>query len=79
MVNAPGNRFWMNYKLNTGPTIPDSEYKADYGMPRWGGYALVKVKDGAELLDLVTARGCSTRSGRSRKEGRGRLTSLSGA
>jgi hypothetical protein len=41
--------------LNTGLTIPDSEYNADYGMPRWGDYAIVKVKDGAEVPDLVTA------------------------
>jgi hypothetical protein len=41
--------------LNTGLTIPDNEYNADYGMPRWGDYAVVKVKDGAEMPDLVTA------------------------
>jgi hypothetical protein len=41
--------------LNTGLTIPDAEYNGDYGMPRWGDYAIVKVKDGAEVPDLVTA------------------------
>ena len=41
--------------LNTGLTIPDSEYNADYGMPRWGDYAIVKVKDAADMPDLVTA------------------------
>jgi hypothetical protein len=41
--------------LNTGLTIPDSEYNADYGMPQWGDYAVVKVKDGADVPDLVTA------------------------
>ena len=41
--------------LNTGLTIPDSEYNADYGMPRWGDYAVVKAKDGADMPDLVTA------------------------
>ena len=41
--------------LNTGLTIPDSEYNADYGMPRWGDYAVVKAKDGAGMPGLVTA------------------------
>ena len=41
--------------LNTGLTITDAEYNGDYGMPRWGDYAVVKVKDGAEVPDLVTA------------------------
>ena len=41
--------------LNTGLTIPDAEYNGDYGMPRWGDYAVVKVKDGADVPDLVTA------------------------
>jgi hypothetical protein len=41
--------------LNTGLTISDAEYNGDYGMPRWGDYAVVKVKDGAEVPELVTA------------------------
>jgi hypothetical protein len=41
--------------LNTGLTITDAEYNGDYGMPRWGDYAVVKVKEGAEVPDLVTA------------------------
>jgi hypothetical protein len=41
--------------LNTGMTISDNEYNGDYGMPRWGDYAVVKVKDGADGPDLVTA------------------------
>jgi hypothetical protein len=41
--------------LNTGLTISDNEYNGDYGMPRWGDYAVVKVKDGADTPDLVTA------------------------
>lgn len=41
--------------LNTGLTITDAEYNGDYGMPRWGDYAVVKVKEGAETPDLVTA------------------------
>jgi hypothetical protein len=41
--------------LNTGLTITDAEYNGDYGMPQWGDYAVVKVKDGAEVPDLVTA------------------------
>jgi hypothetical protein len=41
--------------INSGLTIPDNEYNGDYGMPRWGDYAIVKAKDGAEVPDLVTA------------------------
>ncbi len=41
--------------LNTGLTIIDSEYNGDYGMPQWGDYALVKVKPGADVPDLVAA------------------------
>ena len=41
--------------LNSGLTIPDSEYNSDYGMPRWGDYAVARVKDGSEMPDLVTA------------------------
>jgi hypothetical protein len=41
--------------INTGLTISDSDYNGDYGMPQWGDYAVVKVKDGAEVPDLVTA------------------------
>jgi len=41
--------------LNTGLTIADAEYNGDYGMPQWGDYAVVKVKEGADVPDLVTA------------------------
>jgi len=41
--------------LNSGLTFPDGEYNGDYAMPRWGDYAVVKVKDGAEMPDVVTA------------------------
>jgi pimeloyl-ACP methyl ester carboxylesterase len=41
--------------LNTGLTFTDAEYNGDYAMPRWGDYAVVKVKEGAEVPDLVTA------------------------
>jgi pimeloyl-ACP methyl ester carboxylesterase len=40
---------------NTGLTIADREYNGDYGMPQWGDYAIVKVKEGADVGDLVTA------------------------
>jgi hypothetical protein len=40
---------------NTGLTIADREYNGDYGMPQWGDYAIVKVKEGADVPDLVTA------------------------
>ena len=41
--------------LNTGLTIVDRDYNGDYGMPRWGDYAIVKVKAGSEVPDLQTA------------------------
>jgi pimeloyl-ACP methyl ester carboxylesterase len=41
--------------LNTGLTIADRDYNGDYGMPRWGDYAIVKAKAGSEVPDLQTA------------------------
>ncbi len=41
--------------LNTGLTITDREYNGDYGMPQWGDYAIVKVKEGADVPDLNVA------------------------
>lgn len=41
--------------LNTGLTIADREYNGDYGMPQWGDYAIVKVKEGADVPELVSA------------------------
>ena len=41
--------------INTGLTISDPDYNGDYGMPQWGDYAIVSVKGGADLPDLVTA------------------------
>ena len=35
--------------LNTGLTITDREYNGDYGMPRWGDYAILPVKAGADV------------------------------
>src|SRR6266404_5844657 len=41
--------------LNTGLTIVDRDYNGDYGMPRWGDYAIVKVKAGSDVPDLQIA------------------------
>jgi pimeloyl-ACP methyl ester carboxylesterase len=41
--------------LNTGLTIEDRGYNGDYGTPLWGDYAIVKVKPGAQVPDLLTA------------------------
>ena len=41
--------------LNTGLTIVDRDYNGDYGMPRWGDYAIVKVKEASEVPDLNVA------------------------
>lgn len=40
--------------LNSGLTISDRGYNGDYGTPEWGDYAIVKVKPGAPVPDLVT-------------------------
>ncbi len=41
--------------INTGLTITEREYNGDYGMPQWGDYAIVKVKEGSEVPDLQIA------------------------
>ena len=41
--------------LNTGLTIEDRGYNGDYGTPLWGDYAIVKVKPGAEVPEMLTA------------------------
>ncbi len=41
--------------LNTGLTIIDREYNGDYGMPQWGDYAIVKVKEGSDVPELNVA------------------------
>jgi hypothetical protein len=40
--------------LNTGLTIEDRGYNGDYGTPLWGDYAIVKVKPGQAVPELVT-------------------------
>ncbi|HEX4795789.1 MAG TPA: hypothetical protein VH370_18515 [Humisphaera sp.] len=40
--------------LNTGLTIEDRGYNGDYGTPLWGDYAIVKVRPGAAMPELVT-------------------------
>lgn len=41
--------------LNSGLTIDDREYRGDYGMPKLGDVAVLKVKDGAEVADVAWA------------------------
>lgn len=41
--------------LNTGLTIDDRGYNGDYGTPLWGDYAIVKVKPGSAIPDVLTA------------------------
>jgi prolyl oligopeptidase family protein len=41
--------------LNTGLTIEDRGYNGDYGTPLWGDYAIVKVKEGADVPDMLIA------------------------
>ena len=41
--------------LNTGLTIEDRGYNGDYGTPLWGDYAIVRVKEGAAVPDMLIA------------------------
>ncbi len=41
--------------LNTGLTISDRGYNGDYGTPEWGDYAIVKVKPGEAVPEVVVA------------------------
>ena len=41
--------------LNTGLTIEDRGYNGDYGTPLWGDYAIVKVKPGADVPEMLIA------------------------
>jgi hypothetical protein len=41
--------------LNTGLTIEDRGYNGDYGTPLWGDYAIVKVKPGTAIPDMIAA------------------------
>ncbi|MBI1791897.1 MAG: hypothetical protein HYR60_30590 [Acidobacteria bacterium] len=41
--------------LNSGLTIDEREYQADYSMPRLGDFAVLKVKEGADVPDVALA------------------------
>jgi len=41
--------------LNTGLTMEDREYRGDYGMPRLGDFAVLKVNEGADVGDVAYA------------------------
>ena len=41
--------------LNTGLTIIEREYNGDYGMPRWGDYAIVKVGETTDVPEVNVA------------------------
>jgi len=41
--------------LNSGLTIDEREYQADYSMPRLGDFAVLKVKEGAEVPEAAHA------------------------
>ena len=41
--------------LNTGLTMEDREYRGDYGMPRLGDFAVLKVKEGADVGEVAYA------------------------
>jgi len=41
--------------LNTGLTIEDRGYNGDYGTPLWGDYAVVKVKPGEAVPEMISA------------------------
>ena len=39
--------------LNTGLTISDQDYNADYAMPRFGDIAILKIKEASEPPEIV--------------------------
>ena len=41
--------------INSGLTIDEREYQADYSMPRLGDYAILRVKAGAEVPEVAMA------------------------
>jgi hypothetical protein len=41
--------------INSGLTISDREYNGDYGMPRLGDFAVLKVKPGEDTADVAIA------------------------
>ncbi|MEO7145910.1 MAG: hypothetical protein ABI165_20645 [Bryobacteraceae bacterium] len=41
--------------LNSGLTIDDREYRGDYGLPRLGDFAILKVKEGSDIPDVAQA------------------------
>jgi hypothetical protein len=41
--------------INSGMTIEDREFTFEYGMPRLGDFAVLKVKPAAEWPDIATA------------------------
>ena len=41
--------------INSGMTIEDREYRGEYGMPRLGDYAILRINAQEEWPDVVTA------------------------
>ena len=41
--------------INSGLTIDEREYQSDYSMPKLGDYAVLKVKEGAEVPEIALA------------------------
>src|SRR5262245_39228047 len=41
--------------INSGLTIADREFNGDYGLPRLGDYAVLKVKPDSDIADTATA------------------------
>jgi hypothetical protein len=39
--------------INTGLTISDGDYNADYAMPRFGDLAVLKINDAPEPPEIV--------------------------
>ena len=39
--------------LNTGLTISDQDYNGDYAMPRFGDFAVLKIKEQSEPPEIV--------------------------
>jgi hypothetical protein len=41
--------------LNSGLTIDEREYRADYSLPRWGDFAILRIQVGADEPILALA------------------------
>ena len=41
--------------FNSGLTIDEKEYQSDYSMPKLGDFAILKIAEGADVIEPVLA------------------------